>query len=265
PNCGGALAPEFQSASVCNAGARICVGGTNGNISCTSNVDCGTGGTCTALTLLNGSGDVTDDLYGPGSCIEGYPRSVECPQGVCVAGVSEAHMNRAYAQLLDLAAARTGTSTVKPILVAGWDGLQSGAPFKKCIKGSNHGSSCSSDANCPGGACKLTAYFERYKNPLDPIRAWHNWIIQTAENRGLPYIDLGGYMRRLAAGNIDENLRDHYHLSTIGLQRAADLMSACLKRDTSIPENHCDDLTSEALPRHLYTLDLVTAPLAWSS
>lgn len=220
-------------------GAGVCVGGSNPKTLCTGDgSQCTGGGTCQQLSSTGGTAEVDDLTYGFGNCVRGDPTTPTCPLGVCVRKVSTAYLDAALTALLDAAAARTGSQAVTVGLLGNVEPCVSPAAEKKCVGGTNHGVTCTADSGCSGGACRVLGTRKAWNNGLDRAQWLRRWMARTAAQRGLPFFDLGGYLRRLAGENPDENLRDCVHLSDEGQTRAGEGIAMCIEA-TPAPENQC--------------------------
>jgi len=220
------------------AGAGVCVGGSNPKTLCSGDgSQCTGGGVCTQLGAA-GTADVDDLTYGYGNCVRGDPTSAACPLGVCVHKVTSAYLDATLSAMFDAAAARTGSQVVIVGLLGNIEPCTTPSAYKVCVGGTNHGLTCTADSGCSGGACRIPANIKVWNNGLDRAQWLRRWKQRTAALRGLPYFDLGGYLRRLAGAHPDENLRDCVHLSDLGQERAAEAIVALIEGDTAVPENH---------------------------
>jgi hypothetical protein len=221
-----------------------CAAGAHVHMPCekdTEATDC-PGGTCAPWGPYGAFDSLDPDAaYTTGWCQLGSANSPGCPQGTCVRQVSRAYLAATMTRLIDAAAARTGASAVKLILLGNIDAFV-GTP-KYCVGGASHTHECASDANCaPPGKCKVTGTKGREAGiPL--LRWFSEWLAATGRERSIPYADVGSYWRRLAPSP-NAFLRDFVHPNPEGSRHIAEVIRACVTRDTSMPENTCGDLTA---------------------
>jgi len=253
------------NATSCGVGAGFasgCLGVGGSNIPCDAQGDCTTG-TCQQWGLV-GAADLTDTTYGWGPCVRGSITSPECPKGTCTKTSSNSYLTNLMASMFDTAAARTGSSTVTVATLGHYDGYTT--ERKRCVGGTRHGCNCEPDSGsgacagsaCTNGACKRVWSFNTATNALEGLRWWNQWLIGEATRRGWPYLNSGAYFRRLnrqAGSDPHRHIRDGVHLgSTTGQPEIAELITACLTRNTSIDENRCNDLSSATEPPLIYRL-----------
>jgi hypothetical protein len=215
-----------------------CVGGSNADYPCTVDSQC-TGGTCTGVWIGDGSRVATDKTWGPGPCVQGSAASVDCSLGVCTAATQTSYLASLYQQATTLAAA-AGT---KLVWIGNPDPPQDFTTLR-CVGGAHHTEVCTSDANCTGGgSCKRTGYNGSWNDLTEMYRWARVYLRDLANESGHGFIDLNAYLYRLSTGrDISENYRDPIHFETIGQERGADLIEACLEEDFSVPENLCGNL-----------------------
>ncbi|MDX2165740.1 MAG: hypothetical protein SF182_01695 [Deltaproteobacteria bacterium] len=233
--CGG------SSASCTGSTAQKCVGGTTPNYPCTSDANCSGGGTCSGWWgPVDGTTDITDKTWGPGPCVSGSNVSPDCPRGLCVSAVSTAYIAKLFQGMVDIAISKSA----KLVFLGSPDPCQD-FTTKQCIGGSAHTASCTSDANCAGGGhCARAGAIRIWNNQTDRYRWLNKFLRDLAAETGNGFFDLGGYLYRMSSAReqFDENYRDCIHFSTLGQERGADGIEACLEEDGAVPENLCGNL-----------------------
>ena len=235
--CAGLACP---SPSDCGGGPKKCFGGTNANAQCSVHGDCNSN-LCIYLGH-EGNNDLTDNVYGPSWCVAGSVLSRECPSGVCVAEMTTAYLESVFGRMVDIAEARTGSSTVQLVLMGNVYPWQQRP--KRCVTGASHGATCSVDGDCTApGECHVPNNYARWSDQQGDFAYLNRYTKALAADRGLPYLDGYAYLRRIVwPQSYDVNVRDGIHLSESGQEHLATCVTALCEEDSSVAECYAGDI-----------------------
>lgn len=237
----------LRSTDTAVACLQKCDGGTNDGANCTVASECPSGSCSKYCEHTSGAiGSVSAQSCAPTSfppmewCQAGVLSAPGCPNGICIAGNSDAYLRTQFRRIIALVAQRT-----------------------YCVGGTNNGTQCTAGSDCTGGGTCTgtpvltinTASPGRVKGGLHcwqsqerKAGAHRNWLLPYLRGASVNHIDTYSYLwqqcedlftRDLWSDPIASCLRDPIHWTEAGQTIVAEAILDCLTNARGTADGTC--------------------------